>query len=269
MTCMTEQCEQLKRAIEADEAEFVARWLSCLRRIVWPLGDGADTNEQLKQRCTSILSALRETLDAETIEPLGEPQWRETLQLFGFTAGWMAGEGMPVSMALGLVSALEEVSNARATLVVGRVDLFRQLQLASVDAYARCAQQQADARLRALVERSQVVCELPRRLPALFLVGEPDRGAIESAVGRLATLSVMTQSPVVVVDSAALSEPEKVLAQVTKLWAQFMPRQRPALLVAGESQSLAAWARAERTEAVRVFPCIAEAISAATMSPRG
>jgi anti-anti-sigma regulatory factor len=85
---------------------------------------------------------------------------------------------------------------------------FQALMVVVTEAHSASQIQKAQARHRDAMEKSQFVCNLHWRLPMLVLVGDPDRHALDDAVGRVMMLAVMREARAVVVDVSALIHPE-------------------------------------------------------------
>ena len=202
-----------------DDIEGVlSRWMDVLRQRSWKLRslqDGDDTLELLRERCRHFSSTLGEALRTADTLATGSPVFREAVQSLAFTAGWMAGAGLPVTDAVALVHALEEVLGPAP-----RPRFFQSLLVVVAEAFASSLVQRERARHRDAMEKSQVVCDLHQRLPCLFLVGDPDRQALEDAAGRVMMLAAMREAGVVLVDGSALLVPESVLPVACSILAE-------------------------------------------------
>ena len=166
--------------------------------------------ELLQERCGLFLDALAHGLRGAHRLEIGAPEYREPVQILAFTAGWMAGDGMTVTDALALVHSLQEVLPAPR-------EFFQALTLVVSEAHCAALSQNAQARYRDAMEKSQLVCTLHPSLPCLFLVGDPDLQALDDALGRLMMLVVMREAPALIIDGSGLFHPDKVLRDVLSL----------------------------------------------------
>jgi hypothetical protein len=209
----------------------VADWMAAFRARSWrarqaevrPRGSGSsgasalertpsEVLALLEQRCAHLLETLGADLKLLDHAALGAAEMREPIQLLSFTAGWMAGVGFDVSDALALVQGL------RAALGEGRaLSFFEGLELAACEAHQAAVAQDREASFRDAMSKAQVVCTLGPTLPCLFLVGTPDRQALDDAVGRLMTLAVMRGARRVLVDCATLADPARVMPDVVEI----------------------------------------------------
>lgn len=220
-----------------EEADVLGRWMDSLRRRAWMVSgpDHAAAMEVVEQRCGHFLAALRQALDCEpaTLET-GAPEFREAIQSLSFTAGWMAGAGLPVADALALVNALQDV------VELSSERFYHSLLVVVCEAFAASLEQRAHARHRDAVEKSQVVCELHAALPALFLVGDPDRRAVDDAVGRVMMLAAMRQAPVVIVDGSGLLSAEQSMHEACPILVDHGQAASVSVLLTGIAPALAA-----------------------------
>lgn len=202
-----------QRLTEGDA--LLARWMDVICRHSWQLRGGkSEKLELLGEHCRRFLDTLAATLHGAVKLEIGTPGFREPVQSLSFTAGWMAGAGLTVTDAVALVHGLEEV------LQIGRSSFFQSLIVVVTEAFASSLVQRERARYRDAMEKSQVVCDPHPRLPCLFLVGDPDRQALEDAVGRVMMLAVMRDARVVLVDCCALQAPDKVLPMACTILAE-------------------------------------------------
>ena len=173
------------------------------------------TPDLLRQRCQHFLQTLAEAISANGALEMGAPHFREPVQVLSFTAGWMAGGGLPIADAVALVDTLSEVLGPEPAL------LYQGMMVVVTEAYMAAVEQQAEIRYRDAMEKSQLVCSLSTDLPALFLVGDPDRRAMDEALGRVKMLTVMRQSPVVLVDTSGLIHPDRVLPELMPMMLEY------------------------------------------------
>jgi len=209
--------KEVAARLEREADPFVDRWMAGLLRRSWSLhtpakgeveAGGRTVLQLLHERCQHILAALVGALETAPALQAGAPDFRETVQHLSFTAGWMAGQGLSATDAVGLVHSLQEALALPCETSGG---FFEALLMVAAESYAAALQQKAQARYRDAMEKSQLVCEPHPRLPCLFLVGEPDVQALDDAVGRLMMLAVMHEARAVVVDGTGLFRPEPLL----------------------------------------------------------
>jgi hypothetical protein len=216
---------RLTRKITDDPGSLVQRWLKALSQRSWALrgilqagapegGAGAGsvvTRALLSQRCEHFLETLAQGLRTSERPELGTPQFREAVQSLSFTAGWMAGAGVRVADTVALVHSLQEVLEGALE------DMGEALVAVVSEAYMAAVEQQAQVRYRDTIEKCQLVCALSSRLPGLFLVGDPDRRALDDAIGRLMMLALMREAPVVLVDGSGLLAVEQSLPEAIRI----------------------------------------------------
>ncbi|MCK5800421.1 MAG: hypothetical protein KAI47_24695 [Deltaproteobacteria bacterium] len=200
---MDDGLRRLRDRIGAGGDEVVGRWLDAARQRCWRLRD-TPVADQLRRQAGATLESLAQSLAYAEALNLGEPVFREPIQRFSFIAGWMAGTDLPVSAALALCHGLRDLTGDAGSF-------YDWLLVVVAEAYMAGVDQAASARHRQIIEKSQIVCELRHGVIALFLVGDPDREALDDAVGRLMMLTVMRDARAVVVDAAGLIDPAGVL----------------------------------------------------------
>ncbi len=212
------------------------RWIGLLCQRSWRLrsadatttSNGPSLLERLEDRCQNLLESLDASLagaqagaqDGVPQLATGADEYREAVQHLAFTAGWMAGEGLPISDAVVLVQTLQESLDLEAHDVAAQTRFFQGLMVVVTESYAASLNQRAHAHYRDAMEKSQLVCDLHPRLPFLFLVGDPDRHALEDAVGRVMMLAAMREAPAVVVDVGGLIWPDRVLPEAAGIIAE-------------------------------------------------
>lgn len=235
-----EHLARLREHIGDGGDDIVDRWLEAARARCWQLRM-TKHGQQLRLRCGACLESLAQGLrDADSLA-LGDPIFREPIQHFSFLAGWMAGVDLPVSAAVGLCHGLREITGDAGAF-------YDWMVVVVAEAYAAGVEQAAEARHRQLIEKSQVVCILRDRVVGLFLVGDPDREALDDAIGRLMMLAVMRDARAIVLDAAGLADVDQRMA----LAVSFVAEHRQALaarevLLSGVSEPLAA-ALAQRVD---------------------
>jgi hypothetical protein len=221
----------LTLALEQDRPMILERWMTAFHERSWrargavggtatPPGTGSTALEQqpqrvmalLRERCDHLLFTLDGGLAQLERPTPGAPELREPIQLLSFTAGWMAGVGFQAGDALALVQGLEAILGPRLER-----GLLEALEVTACEAHQAAMGQAAEARFRDAMSKAQVVCSLGEAQPCLFLVGEPDRPALDDAVGRLMTLAVMRGARRVLVDCATLASPARILPDLVEI----------------------------------------------------
>ncbi len=159
----------------------------------------------LQERCAVFLELLFEGLKWNPrLEP-GSTELREAIQSLSFLVGWLAGQHVPISEALLLVSALKKA------LTLEQETFYESLLVVVSESYLAAERQKATIRFQDVMEKCQLVCDLHFGVPLLFLVGEPDKQATNEALGRLMMLATIQDAKVVVVDCSHLLHPEDIL----------------------------------------------------------
>jgi hypothetical protein len=227
----SEHLAALRQHIGDGTGAIVDRWLAAARRRCWQLRVTRHP-EQLRHRAAACLESLALSLKGADSLALGDAIFREPIQHFSFFAGWMAGVDLPVSAAVSLCHGLREVT-------VDGGAFYDWLVVVVAEAYVAGVEQAAEARHRQLIEKSQVVCILREGVVGLFLVGDPDREALDDAIGRLMMLAVMRDACVIVLDASGLADVDQRMS----LAVSFVAEHRQALatrevLLSGVSESL-------------------------------
>ncbi|MCB9555467.1 MAG: hypothetical protein H6707_05135 [Deltaproteobacteria bacterium] len=220
-----------------NDPKLLARWRSEFATRAWLPGPvGVQARARLDDLMDAIVEALQRSAASSQVVALGQPEWREPLQQLSFVAGWMAGEGLPVSAALLLCKTL------RDALGVGDKAWFEQLEAVVVDAHSFSQRDRAQLEHNRVVARAQVLCLIEPRLPLLFVVADPDRQALHEVIGRLMTVVATRACPTVVVDVSAAMSPEQALSDTLTLLAEYDGV--PEVLLCGVAEPVAARAAA-------------------------
>jgi hypothetical protein len=172
-----------------------------------PPPEGSLQPALLRQRCVHVLETLGEALKSAPRLEAGAPELREPVQSVAFAAGWMAGVGASIGDVVALVHGLQEVMDPELR------GLGEALMVVATEAFVAARRQRAAGQYRDAMEKCQVVCPLHSRLPCLWLVGDPDRQAVDRAAGRLMMLAAMRQAPAVLVDCAGLLAAQRTLEE--------------------------------------------------------
>ncbi len=264
-----QQLRRLAHDLDLSHHDHLARWMNELGARSWNIGRASrdvsapdpgaaappNLIQLLEERCAQFLRTLSRGLrDSDELRP-GAPELREPVQILSFAAGWMAGAGLSISDVLALVQGLHAVLPALPTKFV------HALEVAACEAHLAAVMQEHRARHRDVIERAQVVCDLDGETPCLFLVGDPDRHALDEAVGRAVTLSVMRGARRLVVDCSALAGLDQALVDVAPILLDYSKEAGVSLAVCGvmdvQSQGIELLEQAE----VPLFDDIAAALS--------
>ncbi|MFH1131935.1 MAG: hypothetical protein V1754_11410 [Pseudomonadota bacterium] len=230
---MDQDIIKLKAALNQNLEELVERWMPLAMRYSWHLRRETPKLFQLKNRCHVFLEALRKALDGVEVLEVGGAELREPVQLLSFAAGWMAGERFPIGSAVALVFALQEILGSVA------LPFFHSLNIVVSEAYAAGVEQKARSYHRDVIEKSQVVCLLEVDLPCLFLVGDPDRQALDDAIGRLMMMVVMRDAFALIVDVSGLFTQEKTLSLLFPILRDHSNERKPRIMLSGITPTLA------------------------------
>jgi len=207
---MQTELERLRQVVGDGDAEVLERWLDAAAGHCWQLAPPRLFGE-LKDRAQPVLVALARGLaSADTLE-VGGPELREAFQHFSFLSGWMAGAELSISATVALCLGLRDLAGGD----IGPLD--EALVTTVVEAFAVGLRQSAKAHHRQVVEKSQVVVMLPGATSVLFLVADPDRHALDDAVGRLMMVSFTRDAANVVLDGSALLDQRAVLPTAWEL----------------------------------------------------
>lgn len=255
---MSEDLRALRQALAGDHQDLSWRWVDAVVSRTWQLRSEDALVPQLRERCANVLEAMALSINDAPSHQLGAPEWRETLQRLSFVSGWMAGADLPISTAPALCFALRDAVGGEPCR------FYEDLTLVAVEAYNAGIKQQAAARHRQIVEKSQVVCLLGDKLPCLFLVADPDRQALDDAVGRLMMLAVVRDASAFIVDAAGLVDAEHTLREALPILADHRKHPPPRLLLSSVTPALHKRLRdVEQPAQVLAFQELGEALSAA------
>ncbi|MCC6748663.1 MAG: hypothetical protein IT371_13465 [Deltaproteobacteria bacterium] len=230
---MSGEVERLRSALTEKGPGVLEAWLASLGRHSFALRGRSDLLPTLRERCGAILEGLEEGLRGATSLALGGTDLREMVERLAFTCGWLAGQGVSIDAALALAYGLGDALTAVPE------GFARGLAVVAAESHSSGARQALEARHRAVMEKSQVVCLLDERLPCLFLVGDPDRQALDEAFGRLMMLVVMRDASVVIVDLACLFLPEATVPEALAIYGDYRHEPAPRLILSGVTPPIA------------------------------
>ena len=208
---MNRRVEEMRSALATGTNGVLDRWMHQTRSLCWQLSGADESLQELRDRCGVFLEALMESVQCASKLELGSTEFREPIKVLSFTAGWMAGVGMPIGAGIALCQALP------AALNVSPGEPFESLAMVVAEAYSAGQREQALARHRQIIRKSQVVSMLGEHLAGLILVGDPDKEALEDAVGRLMMLVVMRRPTCVLVDAANALKGERAAREVLQM----------------------------------------------------
>jgi nucleotide-binding universal stress UspA family protein len=114
------------------------------------------------------------------------------------------------------------------------------------------------------MEKCQLVLELHPRLPMLFMVGDPDRQAVDDAVGRVMMLAAMREAPLVVVDVSDLMYAEEVVPQAAEVLSEHSRAASVRVLLSGAAPAVREAVRERHGQALTVYDTVNEAMREAT-----
>lgn len=249
----------------------LTRWMHALDRRSWILNpllepddsageDDEDISRLVRDRCGHILESLSVAFRRATRLEVGAPEFREAIQYLSFTAGWLAGAGLSITDAVALVHALQETMGSKEDA------FFQSLLVVVVEAFSSSLDQKAQAVHRDAMEKSQLVCELHPRLPALFMVGDPDRHAVDDAVGRLMMLATMREASCVIVDVSGLIFAEDTSPGIIEILAEYGQAASVKVLLSGLVPSMHRRLSTARDDTFLINETLMESMIEATAS---
>lgn len=192
---MTELIYELRASLGRSNEELLSEWFAHAQRRCWQLNHKTIT--PFYERANLALQALKNACNCATSLHLGDAIFRETVQLFSFIGGW-APNHIPIGGVVALALGLEDTLGPRSK------PLCDALTFIMSEAYAIGLKEKCDAEHRQVIEKSQWVTALSDGVVCLALVGDPDRQALDDAIGRLMMLAVMRDAKAIVVDGSAL-----------------------------------------------------------------
>lgn len=208
---MHHRVEELRAALTEGTEGVLDRWIDEIQRCCWQLDRAHESAQELRHRCGVFLQALMESVQSASKLELGSSEFREPIKVLSFIAGWMAGVGLPIGAGIALCQALPKA------LGVPPGEPFESLAMVVAEAYSAGQREQALARHRQIIRKSQVVSMLGEHLAGLILVGDPDKEALEDAVGRLMMLVVMRRPSCLLVDVANALKGENVAREALQM----------------------------------------------------
>jgi hypothetical protein len=203
--------QQLARRVREAEREIAAAWRVRFERsrLRVPRAGVADAVAPL---LASMLDGLALALgdadaDAGALVP-GAAALRELEKNTGFAGATLAAAGLSGFDVAAFLLALREALCERVAADHGALlqRLFEWLSALALDAFATARVMTANERMRAELERGTPVVLVAPRVPAVLLVGAPDRHTLDVIFDRAVVLVVTQGAPAIIVDATGLGD---------------------------------------------------------------
>ena len=260
---------QLARRVRENEREIAAAWRAAFERsrLRAPRPGMADTVAPL---LSSLLDGLALALgSAEAVgDAVGEapgreaqagpdalvpgaPALRELEKNTAFAGATMAAAGLSGFDVAAFLLAMRDALHERVAGDHGALlqQLFEWLSAVVLDAFATARVMTANERMRAELERGTPVVLVAARVPAVLLVGAPDRHTLDVIFDRAVVLAVTQSAPAIIVDATGLADPlaPGVLDGMRRFAGHERIAGRAEILAVGlADDQAAAWARLAR-----------------------
>jgi len=222
--------QQLARRVRENEREITAAWRAAFERSPMraPRAGAVDTVAPLiSSMLDGLALALLGSSDATADAPVGHgpdraapagaadalvpgaPALRELEKNTGFAGATMAAAGLSGFDVAAFLLALRDALRERVASDHGALlqRLFEWLSALALDAFATARVMTAHERMRAELERGTPVVLVAPRVPAVLLVGAPDRHTLDVIFDRAVVLVVTQSAPAIVVDATGLADP--------------------------------------------------------------
>lgn len=202
---------EVARAVREHEREIAAAWRAGFERsrLRVPRPGVADTVAPLLASMLDGLALALGSCDAgaDALVP-GAPTLRELEKNTGFAGATLAAAGLSgfdvAAFLLSLRDALcERVAAGHGPLLQR---LFEWLSALALDAFAMAQVMTARERMRAELEVGTPVLLVAQRVPAVLLVGAPDRHTLDVIFDRAVVLLVTQDAPAIIVDATGLAD---------------------------------------------------------------
>jgi hypothetical protein len=191
---------------------------------------------ELEVRSTPLLEELAEALEAGPPVASAE-HCRTAVKEWAFVGGWLAGQGASPSLAARYASALSDVLQRRTGATAEQWLDWRPLELALssaiVETYCLSLRADAEHQLQDLLERAAPFIHLPGDLPALLVVGRPNREVFSRLCGRLMIEVARVGAPALIVDCTWCVDFRPELREVVASLAGHRKLQDRTVIVAG------------------------------------
>lgn len=207
---------QLARRVRESEREIAAAWRVAFERSRLR-APRADVTDAVAPLLSSLLDGLALALrnadpgaDAAIADALvpGAPALRELEKNTGFAGATLAAAGLSGFDVAAFLLALREALQERVAADHGALlqRLFEWLSALALDAFATARVMTANERMRAELERGTPVLLVAPRVPAVLLVGAPDRHTLDVIFDRAVVLVVTQSAPAIIVDATGLAD---------------------------------------------------------------
>ena len=174
------------RCLREEASEVLNAWMDALRRD--PVCQPVALVDELAVRSVPVLEELAHGFDGPALD-LSHQAFRGAVREFSFVGGWLAGRGATASLAVKWVAALGTVLRERLPFDPQAVAEWRRLEqelvALTMETFCRSLRSEARQRGQELLERATPLIRLPGDVPALLVVGAPDRDVLAGLCGRL------------------------------------------------------------------------------------
>lgn len=174
------------RCLREDASEVLNAWMDTLRTD--PVCQPVALVDELAVRSVPVLEELAHGFDGPALD-LSQQAFRGAVREFSFVGGWLAGREATASLAVKWVAALGTVLRARLPFDAAAVEGWRRLEqelvALTMETFCRSLRSEARQRRQELLERATPVLRLPGDVPALLVLGAPDRDVLAGLCGRL------------------------------------------------------------------------------------
>jgi hypothetical protein len=227
-------------ALSSRTADVVVRWLDAYGRSTMRVPRRVDLSE-LGGMATGIADALGHGMSEPDATP-GAAHLREAEKRIAFAGGWLATSGATAFDVAALVGALRDVLVAEAPEETPRLrELFDWFAALALEGFATSREDASRLRYQDSLEKGSPLVQVTPDLPALFLVGDPEKRVLETLLGRMVMMIVRAGAKAILLDVSGLGaladamEPlamfgaHKKLAGVTVIVVGSKPDDEPAL----------------------------------------
>ncbi len=231
----------LAAALE-DRGAFVERWLERFLRSGLRL-PGAVDQDSVAGVARLVADDLAIALSDGSLRP-GDPVLREAEKRIAFAAGALGVTSSAFDIAAFVAALRDELLDAAPVAAhAGLRALGDWFSALALESYSRSREDALRSHHHDALERVPILL-LAQELPALFLVGEPDRSVLTGSFGRLLLAIVRVDARAILIDAQAvgaqthpaLLEPLAVLAQHKKVAGRVTP-----VVIGLSSASESAW----------------------------
>ncbi|MBI4509450.1 MAG: hypothetical protein HY698_07420 [Deltaproteobacteria bacterium] len=194
------------RALRERHAAVLEKWLGLFVSSPLRLLGPRNTSE-VQSLAEGVAGGLAEGLADPTCAP-GSACLRDAEKQLAFVGGVLSAAGATSFDVMAFVLGLREALRVEVSQVAEREALSSLFDwLAAVTLEGACASRDDSVRLRhqSSLERGTPVVQLTEEIPAVMLVGEPERSVLESIFSRLLFAAVRVGARVVVIDGSGLA----------------------------------------------------------------